>query len=183
VSWETYDSLVSMQVMLFAKSRRSLYATITIDADAALMNKIHEIWLETVEPVKSAEGLQLSLGYFPLTKDLLENSKLSGGNAMNIDPDDGPLMIVFLYNTWASEADDERIHTFITNSLKQFRQAASEKGLLHRYIFTNYAYQTEDVLAGYGEESLERMKEVSKKYDPEGIFQKAVPGGFKLFKA
>jgi len=35
-------------------------------------------------------------------------------------------------------------------------------------------------MAGYGEESLERMKGVSKKYDPEGVFQRGVPGGFKL---
>jgi len=167
----------------FVDSCRSLYATITIKPDVALMKKIHEIWLDTQAPVKSAEGIQLSLGYFPLTKDLLENSNLSGGNAMNIDPNDGPLMIVFLYNNWASEDDDERVHDFIRRTLTRFREAASEKALLHRYIFTNYAYQTEDVLAGYGEESSRKMKEVSEKYDPEGIFQKAVPGGFKLFKA
>ena len=38
----------------------------------------------------------------------------------------------------------------------------------------------EHVFDGYSAESLEQLKEASKKYDPEGFFQKVVPGGFKL---
>jgi hypothetical protein len=138
------------------------------------------MWLNTLEPLKSADGFIFSLGYFPLTKALLENSKLAGGNAKDIDPADGPLFIVFINPTWNSADDDERIHAAIHDLLVKFKQVAGEKHLLHRYIFTNYAYQKEDVFASYGEESLKKLKVVSKKYDPKAIFQKAVPGGFKL---
>jgi len=57
---------------------------------------------------------------------------------------------------------------------------ANEAGKLHRYIFPNYAFWKDDVMKGYGERSLEKLKETSREYDPEGVFQKAVPGGFKL---
>lgn len=170
-------------MMKSADPFRSFYATLSIKPNVALMNELHKIWLDTLEPLKSADGLIFSLGYFPLTKALLENSKLAGGNAKDIDPADGPLFIILINPTWTSADDDERIHKAIEDLLVRFKQVASEKGLLHRYIFTNYGYQTEDIFAGYGKESVKRMKEVSEKYDPEKIFQKAVPGGFKLSKA
>lgn len=98
------------------------------------MNQIHEIWLETLEPLRSAEGLKISLGYFPLPKTLLENSKHGGGNAMDIDPMDGPLIIVLINPTWDSEDDDERIYKAVEDLLAKCKRAASEKSLLHRYL-------------------------------------------------
>jgi len=51
-----------------------------------------------------------------------------------------------------------------------------------RYIYTNYAADFQDPMTGYGLRSLAFMREVSRKYDPQGIFQKQVPGGFKLLR-
>lgn len=64
--------------------------------------------------------------------------------------------------------------------MADLRQLARGKDLLHRYIFTNYGHSEDDIIAGYGEESVSRLREAGKKYDPEGVFQKGVPGGFKL---
>lgn len=44
----------------------------------------------------------------------------------------------------------------------------------------NYADKSQDVLASYGAENVRRMKEAAAKYDPEQVFQKLVPGGFKI---
>ncbi|KAF1957642.1 FAD-binding domain-containing protein [Byssothecium circinans] len=159
---------------------RSFYATCTIRPDVGLMNNLHREFLNTLEELKSAEGLIFSLGFFPLTKSLLENSKAAGGNAKDIDPSDGPLFIILLNPTWDSPTDDVRVHQGVEDLLAKFKKVASERGLLHRYLFTNYTYQKDDALSGYGEESLERMRKVSEKFDPAGVFQKAVPGGFKI---
>ena len=159
---------------------RSFYATCTILPDATLMGNLHDAWQRSLEALKSADGFMFSLGFFPLTKALLQNSKLAGGNAMSIDPADGPLLIVLINPTWNLAEDDERIHKAVEDLLVTFRELASAKGLLHRYVFTNYAYQREDLFKGYGEDGLKRLKETSKKFDPDGIFQTAVPGGFKL---
>jgi len=48
------------------------------------------------------------------------------------------------------------------------------------YRYMNYADSSQDVLASYGKENVQKMFEVSRRYDPEGIFQKRVPGGFKI---
>lgn len=76
--------------------------------------------------------------------------------------------------------NDEQIQSAVEDLLQKFRNIASGKGLLHRYIFTNYGYYKDDVLASYGKNSVQKMWEVSKRYDPNGLFQKAMPGGFKL---
>jgi hypothetical protein len=111
---------------------------------------------------------------------MLVNSQKAGGNAKDIDPEDGPLLIMMLNPTWNASSDDDRVHKGVETILAASRAMASERGLLHRYIFTNYAYYKENLFQGYGEKSLAALRETSQKFDPKGIFQKAVPGGFKL---
>ncbi len=45
----------------------------------------------------------------------------------------------------------------------------------------NYAWIDQDPIVSYNAENKGRLQQVSKKYDPEGVFQKGCPGGFKLF--
>ena len=159
---------------------RQYWASITIKPDIDLINTMYEQWQETLTGIKDAEGFIFSFGFHPVTKALLENSRKAGGNAMDIAPLDGPLFVVLINPCWTLPQDDSRIFKAVGDLVVGFRELAAGRGLLHRYIFTNYAYHEDDVMAGYGEESLERMKGVSKKYDPEGVFQRGVPGGFKL---
>lgn len=51
------------------------------------------------------------------------------------------------------------------------------------FLYLNFAGGFQNPLASYGDESLEFMKGVAQKYDPTGVFQTLVPGGFKLSKA
>lgn len=48
------------------------------------------------------------------------------------------------------------------------------------FEYLNYAAPFQNPLASYGAHNLQFLKEVSKKYDPDQIFQRLVPGGFKL---
>lgn len=48
------------------------------------------------------------------------------------------------------------------------------------YYYMNYADGTQDVLTSYGEERVQMALEVAAKYDPTGVFQNRVVGGFKL---
>jgi hypothetical protein len=144
------------------------------------MNDIHQKWAEVLETLKDADGFIFSLGFFPITKAMLVNSRKAGGNAKDIDPEDGPLLIMMLNPTWNATSDDDRVNKGVEGLLAASRAMASERGLLHRYIFTNYAYYKENLFQGYGEKSLAALRATSEKFDPKGVFQKAVPGGFKL---
>jgi hypothetical protein len=151
-----------------------------VKPDASLMNDIHDAWVEVLDSLKDTEGFTFSLGFFPMTKAMFVNSQKAGGNAKDIDPKDGPLLIMMLNPTWSSSIDDERIYKGVEMLLAKSRAMANERGFLHRYIFTNYAYYKDNLFQGYGEKSLAALRETSRKFDPKGVFQKAVPGGFKL---
>jgi hypothetical protein len=51
------------------------------------------------------------------------------------------------------------------------------------WVYLNYADETQDPLGSYGAENVRRLREVSKIYDPEQVFQKLCRGGFKLTSA
>lgn len=153
---------------------------VTIKADVALMKACHVDFEAILAEIKDVEGLMIVFGFRPLTRALLANSAKSGGNEMQIPVSDGPLIIIMIQTMWSNAADDTRIFPALEDLRNKLKQLASESQLLHPYIFTNYAYQRDDVIARYGQESVKTLWEVSKKYDPVGVFQRAVPGGFKL---
>lgn len=48
------------------------------------------------------------------------------------------------------------------------------------FLYGNYCDGSQDPFASYGEKNIRHMREVSQKYDPDGVFQSRVPGGFKI---
>jgi hypothetical protein len=64
--------------------------------------------------------------------------------------------------------------------VNRIRDYAESIGADNPYLYLNYADKTQDPLAGYGAENVEKMKNAVKKYDPLGVFQNLVPGGFKI---
>lgn len=50
------------------------------------------------------------------------------------------------------------------------------------FRYLNYCDGSQDPLATYGAANIRKMKEASAKYDPTGVFQNRVPGGFKISK-
>ena len=59
---------------------------------------------------------------------------------------------------------------------------AKSQNLYNEFIYLNYALQSQDPIASYGEESVARLRAVSSRYDPQGVFQRLCPGGFKLWR-
>ncbi|KAI9746929.1 MAG: hypothetical protein M1835_002318, partial [Candelina submexicana] len=51
---------------------------------------------------------------------------------------------------------------------------------LNNFQYLNYADTKQNPIAGYGQANVDKLVAASKKYDPAQVFQKLVPGGFKL---
>ncbi|KAF1960714.1 FAD-binding domain-containing protein [Byssothecium circinans] len=68
----------------------------------------------------------------------------------------------------------------LTANLKEFTVRNDKAS---GFVYLNYADRTQDPLGSYGLENLDFMEEVAAKYDPEGWWQRMVPGGFKLSRA
>jgi hypothetical protein len=87
------------------------------------------------------------------------------------------------YLSWSEANDDElfiNLGLMLTDGNKKF---AESKGTSINYLYLNYADKDQDPLSGYGADKVEFMKTVSKKYDPFGVSQTLLPGGFKVSKA
>lgn len=50
------------------------------------------------------------------------------------------------------------------------------------FRYLNYCDGSQDPLATYGAENIKKMRDAAAKYDPTGVFQNRVPGGFKISK-
>lgn len=74
------------------------------------------------------------------------------------------------------------MYAFAGRWAERCRAAAGEMGLLNRYRYINYCKEDDDPFAGYEEAKAERLREVQKSVDPEGVFSAAglCRGGFKL---
>ena len=59
-------------------------------------------------------------------------------------------------------------------------EAARDMGLLHEFVYLNYANQVQDPISIYGRENVASLRAAGRMYDPQGVFQRQVPGGFKL---
>lgn len=57
---------------------------------------------------------------------------------------------------------------------------AKSRGKHHPYVYLPYAYRDQQPLESYGAANMDRIRAAARKYDPEGVFQSMVPGGFKI---
>ena len=85
-----------------------------------------------------------------------------------------------LLNWWKSKDDDERIIHSFRKVLDQIDEEAATRGTSVPFKYMNYAYSFQDPISSYGQEIRKMLREVSVAYDSNGLFQKGVPGGFKI---
>ena len=83
---------------------------------------------------------------------------------------------------WSSPSDDAAITSATESLLRQAIAAAKSQDDYNEYLYLNYALQAQDPISSYGQQNLDDLRQVSQKYDRDGVFQKLVPGGFKLWR-
>lgn len=83
---------------------------------------------------------------------------------------------------YANAADDGVVQKYLKAITKKHENILRSKGLYLPFKYLNYADLSQDPIGSYGPPNEARLQAVSKKYDPNGLFQTGVPGGFKLFK-
>lgn len=105
----------------------------------------------------------------------------AGGNVMGLErhKHNGILFLaVAMVKTPEQEAfAAPKVQAWI-QAVKDF--ASTIEGGLLPWIHLNYADKSQAVLQSYGEENVRQIREVATKYDPDQVFQKLCPGGFKI---
>lgn len=68
------------------------------------------------------------------------------------------------------------------DAVQDLEELTKEVGGDVDFRYLNYCDGSQDPLEGYGAENIRKMKDAAAKYDPTGVFQTRVPGGFKISK-
>ena len=161
---------------------RNIYATFSYRPSTELTAKLVEIFQEEVANIKTVENVLPCLVLQPLAKNTISLMSKNGGNALGIAETDGPLVILSIALAWKNAADDAPCYAAYHKFFERAEAAAREMGLWHRFKYANYAEESQDVWAGYGEENVERLRKIQRDVDPTGVFTKGgLAGvGYKL---
>lgn len=166
---------------------RTLDKTITVRMDFHLLDAMVDLWYTSADAMrKRVSGLMYTLVFQPLSAGMLEAScraapsRPASTTSQGLDPKEGPLVVAEICMTWKKAEDDEFMGKEGSKYLEDCTSLAREMGLDHRFIFPNYAWPTEAVMKGYGEDRLAVLRDVAKKWDPDGFFQGQFVGGFKI---
>lgn len=156
-----------------------LFYTGTYGVSAALLNKIFEIANATLYDYQVPQPWVLwDFAFEPLPTVFLSHG--AGNNSLGTSPSDGNGMILLISALWPESAYNAGVHAKAVQLGESIADAAREMGLLKDFVYTNYADWSQQPLQSYGEGNVHFLKEVSRRYDPAGVFEKRVPGGFKL---
>ncbi|PYI00699.1 FAD-binding domain-containing protein [Aspergillus sclerotiicarbonarius CBS 121057] len=105
----------------------------------------------------------------------------NGTNSLGLPAGATDLVIGLVSIAYDNPSDDGRVFSVQEAIVDAQTALLEEAGLLIPFKYLNYADVSQDPFSSYGEENHDRLKEVSRRYDPTGLFQWGVPGGFKLF--
>lgn len=158
----------------------SSFATLTVRNCASLLSDIYDIADSIVQPINKTSSLIYStVAIQPIPPVFTTPGR--GKNSLGYGHNPGPLINILIGFSWLNPREDAKFEAASKAFVKRSQDEARKRDLLYHVQYLNYAAEWQDPIAGYGRAEKKRLQEVSKKYDPAGIFQKAVPGGFKLF--
>ncbi|KAL8654751.1 MAG: hypothetical protein Q9226_003315 [Calogaya cf. arnoldii] len=175
---QTLTQMISGQ-MVPPFPRFDWFAT-SFKPDASLYSQIEKLTTTAPElgSISSLTAGSLALGLQPISSSVVAAGRARGGNALNLEAIDQTWFVLdiaywFPEHGQAAHDSTRRLHTKIENITK-------DSGKYLPYQFMNDASYDQEVIRHYGEVNVQRLRSVQKKYDAELVFQKLVPGGFKL---
>lgn len=155
---------------------------VSLKMDKSLLQFVVDAFFEQEAIVADVEKILLAMAVQPITEGALAAMQKNGGNALGLNPDNGPYFVLNFNAAWTKQEDEPKFQNAISNVIKAAKSEAKRKGLDNDFIYLNYASEFQDPIGSYGAANKEWLMKVSKTYDPAQVFQYLQPGGHKLNK-
>ncbi|KAL2757272.1 hypothetical protein ACRALDRAFT_2131719 [Sodiomyces alcalophilus JCM 7366] len=156
--------------------------TLTLQATTEMMNKAADVFVAMTGELHAANvPVSVNFVFQPLPKDL--ESVPPGNNILGFDKNLPADSILFEARgtLLAEDAGYEGIvQVKMAQAMEELRAFSAAKPGHSSYLYMNYANPEQDVIGSYGAENVQFLKDTAAKYDPEGFFQRRVPGGWKV---
>ncbi|KAL4972844.1 hypothetical protein BDW66DRAFT_169148 [Aspergillus desertorum] len=164
-----------------------VFLTSTYLNSAAVLHKTIDILNQKIEaaiPVAQGRDWSIMVIIQPWPKIYWQRNQNNGvGNVLGLDRFDENMLQVLYDYSWDNAADDALFQRLCREAMAELDEYAKSIGKYNEYIYLNYADVTQNPLRGYGDENVEFIRQVAERYDPDGVFQTQVPGGFKVSEA
>lgn len=165
---------------LLSARKRWTFASISFGNSAQMMEEFFQMTHAAVKPFLGMQTFQLSLSYQPMPTMITERSGAvdmlgpiqTQGNMFNIH---------FALGVGDEEADRDPIIEHAIRQLFASAEArAAELKVQRDFIPLTYADHWQDPIGRRSEFTVAELRSTARRYDPSAMFQRQVPGGFKL---
>jgi len=144
------------------------------------MNFQYQTMINTANKLIPGLGVIVGIASEPITQSFVQEAVNNGGDAIDLDPSKGSFVIALVYALWFDPKQDAIMEEFLSTTVANLDAGSKKSGTYYPFIFGNYAGNTQNPFELYGSgKSLPKLEQIANKYDPQGVFQKLVPG-FKL---
>jgi FAD/FMN-containing dehydrogenase len=166
-----------------ANPQRTIWATTSFNISPTIIHRIHALWKGLVPEISAQYAYAKPVA--EITFQALPAPPRNGTspNSLGFSPTETPekdLIFLQIIFTFEDAAATEGFEEALKDLVALIEALAKEQGVYHRYKYLNFAASFQDPLASYGAEEIGKLKGVARRYDPAGVFQTQVPGGFKL---
>ncbi|RYP15769.1 hypothetical protein DL765_005495 [Monosporascus sp. GIB2] len=116
----------------------------------------------------------------PLPASFAKHSVAHGGNVLGLDRVHEDCILFVAILEVATPQLIETVYPSFKAAVEEVESYAKSVDGNIEFRYLNYCDSSQDPLGSYGRENVKKMRDAAAKYDPDGIFQKRVPGGFKI---
>ncbi|EQB55635.1 hypothetical protein CGLO_04413 [Colletotrichum gloeosporioides Cg-14] len=187
VKSKTTTVATKMDTFALPKAREHTWFTTTFKNDPRISQKAADVFESLVEKMKSQitdHDFAFQMVLQPLPVSFGKHSTVRGGNMFGLEhiKDDCVLLV------WTVEVATPELRTTVAfpalkGAIDEIEACAKSVNGNVKFRYLNYCDASQDPLGSYGEENVRKMREAAEKCDPAGVFQRRVPGGFKISKA
>ncbi|KAI9827439.1 MAG: hypothetical protein M1832_004788 [Thelocarpon impressellum] len=145
------------------------------------VTKIIDDALEANKNNPELSSLELwSFQFQPLPKLFSDISVSKGGNVLGLQ-DEPDTNVIFMFDLAWSDASQDAAFTATSKAvLRDINKYTKKQKAFVEFEYLPYSVIDANPLRSYGSNNLRKMRRVSREFDPNQVFQKLVPGGFKL---
>lgn len=145
------------------------------NVNASVYSQLISLWETGVAPMADVAGLDIQF--------LLQPQPVTNGtNSLGLPAGETDIVLAALTAGWDNSDDTTLVQNSIRAIYDQHVDLLRQEGVYTTWQYLNYADISQNPIGGYGAANAAALRAASKRYDPHGLFQTGVPGGFKLFQ-
>lgn len=145
------------------------------------LTELHEVFVADLKTDIAAADFGTQFIIQPLPTYFADLGAAKGGNVLGLDSSLTENQVLHLFIvTMQTEEQESLVYGKLSALVAEYEAYAATSGADAQWRYLNYANPTQDPLKGYGAKNIAFLHEVSAKYDPTGVFQSRIPGGFKI---